>query len=139
LGNATGTVGVEVIVGGGVFEGTEVRVGALVGKACVAEGTTAKVGVSVRGAFDGRLQADKTRTILSTNNKRHTIVSVLFGSPIDKLRGFIASLLYSVPSYLTRIALTRDHLDTVSLKQIEWNVTIHSILFCLLHEGIWRA
>jgi hypothetical protein len=69
LGNATGTVGVEVVVGGGVFEGTEVKVGALVGEACVAEGATARVGVSVRGAFDGKLQADIARIRVKTSNK----------------------------------------------------------------------
>jgi hypothetical protein len=68
LGNATGTLGVEVVVGGGVFEGTAVNVGALVGKACVAEGATAKVGVSVRGAFDGKLQAGMAKIRVKANN-----------------------------------------------------------------------
>jgi len=76
-----GTVGVEVIVGGGVLDGMGVCVGVSVDNGCVAEGvSTASVGVSVFGTLDGRLQADMARTtvIASINNE---------------LRGFIASLL----------------------------------------------
>jgi hypothetical protein len=83
LGNATGTVGVKVVVGGGVFEGTEVKVGALVGKACVAEGATAKVGVSVRGAFDGKLQADIARIIVKASNKRWNFIALSFCPPLS--------------------------------------------------------
>jgi hypothetical protein len=80
LGNATGTVGVEVVVGGGVFEGTDVRVGALVGKACVAEGVTIAVGVSVRSAFDGKLQADSARIRVNTKNKFRNFIALSFFS-----------------------------------------------------------
>jgi hypothetical protein len=83
LGKATGTVGVEVVVGGGVFEGTDVRVGALVGKACVAEGATAKVGVSVRGAFDGRLQADIARIRVNATKNRWNFIALSFCCPLS--------------------------------------------------------
>jgi hypothetical protein len=82
-GNATGTVGVEVVVGGGVLDGTEVDVGALVGKACVAEGATAKVGVSVRGAFDGRLQADTAKIRVKASNKRWNFIALSFCCPLS--------------------------------------------------------
>jgi hypothetical protein len=71
-------VGVEVVVGGGVFEGTDVRVGALVGKACVAEGKTVAVGVSVSEAFDGRLQADIARIRVKANNNRWNFIALSF-------------------------------------------------------------
>jgi hypothetical protein len=71
------------MVGGGVFEGTEVRVGALVGKACVTEGATAKVGVSVRGAFDGRLQADIVRIRVKANNNRWKFIALSFCCPLS--------------------------------------------------------
>jgi hypothetical protein len=80
LGNATGTVGVEVIGGGDVLDGTEVWVDVEVAKASVADGvsTIAKVGVSVPGAFDGRLQADIARTRMNTNNKRRNFIMLSF-------------------------------------------------------------
>jgi hypothetical protein len=52
---------VEVVVGGGVFEGGRVRVGTAVDKDRLEVAVTASVGVSVTGALDGRLQADRTR------------------------------------------------------------------------------
>jgi hypothetical protein len=78
LGNATGTVGVKVVVGGGVLEGSAVCVGVAMAKGCVVADGVIKPGVGVSvGTLDGRLQADmaKTRTI------------------INKLRNFIALLL----------------------------------------------
>ncbi len=77
LGNATGTVGVEVAVGGGVFDGTAVRVGAAVKGAWVAEGVTGEsVGVCV-GALDGKLQADRTKTRMKANRQTRDLISLL--------------------------------------------------------------
>ena len=79
FGNATGTVGVEVSVGGAVFVGKGVSVGVSAGKGSVADGVTTAVGVSVIGAFDGRLQAASAKTRVSTNNRlRNISVSLLF-------------------------------------------------------------
>jgi shikimate kinase len=70
---------VEVVVGGGVFDGTDVWVGAFVAKACVTDGVTAaKVGVSVPGAFDGKLQADMAGIRLITNNKFRNFIALSF-------------------------------------------------------------
>jgi hypothetical protein len=80
-GDATGTDGVKVAVGGGVFDGRDVRVGAIVEVACVTEGVMrANVGVAV-GTFEGRLQASIARTRASMDNG---------------LRDFITSLLWVV-------------------------------------------
>jgi hypothetical protein len=78
LGNATGTDGVKVAVGGGVFDGREVSVGAVVDVACVADGVMgASVGVSV-GRLEGKLQASIAKPSMSTGNKvRNFIVSPL--------------------------------------------------------------
>src|SRR6266540_4226598 len=64
LGDATGTVGVEVNVGGGALVGSGVCVGKSVGSGCVtvAEGSTCSVGVSVGERLDGRLQASIAKT-----------------------------------------------------------------------------
>jgi hypothetical protein len=62
LGKATGTVGVEVIVGGGVSEGWTAWVAVEVVTNSVAVALMTGVGVSVTGAFEGRLQADRART-----------------------------------------------------------------------------
>jgi hypothetical protein len=79
FGNATGTLGVEVVVGGGVFDGMDVRVGAFVAKACVTDGViAAKVGVSVPGVFDGKLQADIARITGKTNNNRLNFITLSF-------------------------------------------------------------
>ena len=78
FGNATGTVGVEVVVGGGVSDGWGVCVAVEVARNSVAVGLTVTVGVSVTGALDGRLQADMAKTRTNRNNK---------------LRGFIVLLL----------------------------------------------
>jgi len=100
LGNATGTVGVEVVVGGGVFEGRGVCVGVSVDKASVADGVIpVGVGVSVTGVFDGRLQADRVRTIVNTDNKLRDFITLSFGLS---------------PSYTGMIPLTIDHLDSFS-------------------------
>jgi hypothetical protein len=63
LGNAIGTLGVDVSVGGCVAVGEGVSVGVSVGRGCVADGSTEGdgVGVSVPGALDGRLQACKRK------------------------------------------------------------------------------
>ncbi len=86
--------------------------GAAVARDRVGEAVTASVGVSVTGALDGRLQADR----ISTRT-----------SKADNLRGFIASLLLFVPSYLTRMSLTRDHLDAFPTKEIERTQGVRSI------------
>jgi len=79
LGDATGTVGVVVDVGGGVLDGSNVCVGMSVDAGWVIDGVNiAKVGVSV-AALEGRLQASIAKTRASTNKK---------------LRDFIAFLLY---------------------------------------------
>ena len=78
LGKATGTLGVKVVVGGGVLDGSGVCVCATVGGTVVEEGVMGDtVGVSV-GTLDGRLQASIARTRARVDNK---------------LRDFIASLL----------------------------------------------
>jgi hypothetical protein len=59
LGNATGTVGVDEGVAGGVLDGNIVGV---LRKLSVGDGVKAvSVGVSVTGAFEGRLQASTAR------------------------------------------------------------------------------
>jgi hypothetical protein len=80
LGNATGTVGVEVSVGGAVFVGRGVCVGGgvFVGSATVGDADGCSVGVSVAGILDGKLQASIDRTSISTGNRvRGFIVSPL--------------------------------------------------------------
>src|SRR5215216_3347252 len=76
FGNATGTEGVKVVVGGAVFEGRGVNVGADVDRVWVKEGVMrASVGVSV-GTLEGRLQASIAKTSMSAENKvRDFIVS----------------------------------------------------------------
>ena len=87
FGKATGTVGVEVNVGGGVLDGGSVNVGTVVDIAWVDEGVIAgAVGVSV-GKVDGRLQASIARTRPRVDNK---------------LRDFIAFLLWVVSIILCR-------------------------------------
>src|SRR5688572_31316658 len=78
LGSATGTDGVKVAVGGGVFEGREGSVGATVDVACVADGVIrASVGVAV-ATLEGRLQASIAKTSIRTgNNVLDFIVSPL--------------------------------------------------------------
>jgi hypothetical protein len=60
-------VGVEVVVGGAVFEGAGVWEGASVAGARVTEGVVSAVGVSVPGVFDGKLQADRARIRINRN------------------------------------------------------------------------
>jgi hypothetical protein len=87
FGNATGTVGVEVVVGGGVLDGGSVNVGMIVDVVWVEEGVIAgAVGVSV-GRLDGRLQASIARTRARVDNK---------------LRDFITFLLWVVSIILCR-------------------------------------
>ena len=99
FGNATGTVGVEVNVGGGVLVGKGVCVGESVGSGCVTvgEADACSVGVSVAGRFEGRLQASIAKMSTSAGNK---------------VRDFIVSPLLVHPSYLIIILLTIDHLDS---------------------------
>jgi hypothetical protein len=76
LGKATGTVGVDVIVGGGVAEGGDVCVKVTVGTDRVAVGLT--VGVPVTGALDGRLQADRVKTGTNIKNKLRNFIEFSF-------------------------------------------------------------
>jgi hypothetical protein len=83
-GDATGTAGVEVAVGGGVFDGIGDCVGATVGEGCVEEGVIATaVGVSV-GTLEGKLQASIARTRTNVDNKLRDfiITSLLWVCPI---------------------------------------------------------
>jgi hypothetical protein len=75
FGDATGTVGVDVVVGGGVSDGRTVCVTVAVARDSVAVDVTAAVGVSVTGALDGRLQAAKVRTRTNTNNRRDNFIA----------------------------------------------------------------
>jgi hypothetical protein len=87
FGKATGTLGVEVVVGGGVLDGSGVCEGMLVAGTGVEEGVMATtVGVSV-GRLDGRLQASRARTRARVDNR---------------LRDFIAFLLWVVSIILCR-------------------------------------
>jgi hypothetical protein len=87
LGKATGTLGVEVLGGGGVLEGGRVSVGAAVMGAAVDDGVmAAAVGVSV-ATLEGKLQASIARTRTSVDNK---------------LWDFITSLLWVVSIILCR-------------------------------------
>ena len=83
FGKATGTLGVDVNVGGGVLVGGGVCVGRSVGRGCVTvtDAEACSVGVSVTGIVDGKLQASIAKTSTSTGNKD---------------RGFIVSPLISV-------------------------------------------
>jgi hypothetical protein len=89
---------VNVKVGGGVFVGRGVCVGVSVGNGCVADGTAvgSRVGVSVTGTLDGRLQA--CRTSISIN-------------VLIKNLDFIDSPLLFSASYSTIIPLAIDHLE----------------------------
>src|SRR5512140_1255234 len=78
LGKATGTVGVEVEVGGGVLEGIGVSVGVLVDGDRVAEGVISdKVGGAV-GALEGRLQAERTKRNTNSDNKNFGLIHFSF-------------------------------------------------------------
>jgi hypothetical protein len=77
-GNATGTVGVALAVGNDVADGCSVGVVVLVDRDCVAEGVIrTNVGVSVAGTFDGKLQADITRTRAIMNNRLRNFIAFL--------------------------------------------------------------
>jgi hypothetical protein len=82
-GKAIGMVGVEVGSGGGVSLGSGVWVGVSVGRGSVAEGvSSSRVGVSVTGTFDGRLQEAVARSSTSTGYKaRDFILSPFQCSP----------------------------------------------------------
>jgi hypothetical protein len=96
-----GTVGVDVSVGGGVSVGNGVCVATSVAGGWVGSGVFSKVGVSVAGVLDGRLQASMAKT-----SARVEI----------KVRDFIVSPLLLNLSYLTNIPLAIDHLDSASDK-----------------------
>jgi hypothetical protein len=69
-GKAIGTEGVLVAGGGEVFVGDGVTVAVSVGSGWVADGVIiSRVGVSVTGMFDGRLQARVAMTSTSAGNK----------------------------------------------------------------------
>jgi hypothetical protein len=77
FGNATGTVGVEVVVGGAVVAGSAVCVSVGVASDWVADGViNPGVGVSV-GRLDGRLQADRAKTRATINKLRNFITLLL--------------------------------------------------------------
>jgi hypothetical protein len=80
LGDAIGTLGVDVNVGRAVLVGKGVCVGRSVGAGCVTVGDneSCKVGVSVTGTFEGRLQASIAKTSTRTGNK----VRAFIGSPL---------------------------------------------------------
>jgi hypothetical protein len=75
LGKATGTLGVEVEVGGGVSDGRLVGAGGWVAMERVGVALSAKVGVSVTCALVGRLQADRAKTRM--NNRRRDRIGLL--------------------------------------------------------------
>jgi len=109
LGKATGTDGVDVVVGGGVLDGGTVCEGIGVPGTAVEEGVMATtVGVSV-GKVDGKLQASRARTRASVDHK---------------LRDFIAFLLWVVS-----IILCRNLIDGNS----SWGTSKKSLM--LLHQG----
>jgi hypothetical protein len=71
---------VDVNVAGGVLVGSDVCVGngVLVGNAMVGDADACKVGVSVAGTLDGKLQANIDRTSMNTgSNVRSFIISPL--------------------------------------------------------------
>jgi hypothetical protein len=80
LGNATGTLGVNVNVGRGVLVGKGVCVGRSVGgiTVAVAEGIVIGAAVGVAGTLDGRLHASIAKTSMSAGNK----VRLFIVSPI---------------------------------------------------------
>jgi hypothetical protein len=82
LGNATGTVGVEVSVGGGVSVGSGVCVGVSVEGACVSVGVNGgSVGVAV-AAPEGRLQASIAKIRISIGIKVRDFIALSFISTI---------------------------------------------------------
>jgi hypothetical protein len=77
FGDATGTLGVDVKVGGGGFVGNGVCVGIAVEGIGVNEGVLrAAVGVSV-GILDGKLQASDAKTRARTDNKLRSFIACL--------------------------------------------------------------
>jgi hypothetical protein len=69
-------VGVEVLGGGGVFEGWAVWVGIAVTGDWVAEGVTAEV--EVAGTLAGRLQPEMTKAMTSMDNKTCDLMTLSF-------------------------------------------------------------
>jgi hypothetical protein len=75
--DTVGTDGVDVEGGGDVFVGGGVCDGVCVGRKRVGDIVTCTVGVSVTGAFDGRLQADIAKTSVSINNGLRDFIAFL--------------------------------------------------------------
>lgn len=70
-------MGVDVIVGGGVLDGSAVCDGALVARGCVTDGViNPSVGVAV-GVLDGKLQADRAKARITLNKLRNFIPLLL--------------------------------------------------------------
>jgi hypothetical protein len=77
LGNATGTLGVDVLVGGGVFEGKGVCVGRAVAGGGVFEGVIGAAVVVSVGRLDGRLQPTSVKVRTSTDKAFRDFIEVL--------------------------------------------------------------
>jgi hypothetical protein len=120
FGKATGIVGVDVNVGGGVLLGRGVCVGRSVATGCVTvEEGNPVMWVSVAWILDGRLQASIARTSISTGNK---------------VRGFIVSPLIS-ESYPILHRMTIDHLDSILLKSGSGSALYYSSTFITGYGG----
>jgi hypothetical protein len=77
FGNATGTVGVEVEVGGAVLDGNGVWLEISVEAGCVMDGVKIdNVGVWV-AALEGKLHASMAKTRANTNKKLRDFIAVL--------------------------------------------------------------
>jgi hypothetical protein len=70
---------VEVVVGGALVDGGGVCDGVWVERNSVGDAVNAEVGVSVPGAFDGRLQADRLKTTKTMGKKRCDLIVRLLG------------------------------------------------------------
>jgi hypothetical protein len=67
---------VEVVVGGAVLDGKGVCAGVSVYRNSVGE-AVAEMGVSVTGALDGRLQADRAKKSIKMDNKLRNFIALL--------------------------------------------------------------
>src|SRR5215216_6485130 len=102
FGSATGTVEVEVEVGGGVLAGNSVWVGISVEAGCVIDGVKIdNVGVWV-AALAGRLHASIAKTRANTNKKLRDFIAVLLyfcsilpNEPANDNRPFGVLLIFS--------------------------------------------
>ena len=73
-----GIVDVGITVGGSVLVGNGVCVGKFVRGICVKVGEIAKVGVSVTGTLDGKLQASIAKTNITAGNKVRAFIASPF-------------------------------------------------------------